>query len=1078
MRIAGTVRGSENYDVSFVYDPQNEEFEEADCSCPYGAICKHIVALGLAYAESLSQHEGNVPAVNVSTDELKRMLDAIGLATNDIPENVLRTLLAYRKTPASDPPSRARNPFDPNAYGITVSPYRNYRPELHAKRSRSSDVDMDLLLTYEDLSAEQRELFTIMQRQSDVSDPWSVADLHRTFELIQASGIPLYHNSYYADSRTISVNLSPARLTAELIRDSWTRHDDPSRIANRFVLRMDKRYWKTKNEWEDTPFFATGAHLIHEVGNSLEIHTLTPDLATIIARFRPGYDRAHEQSATHHDLPLHIQAVLRWETIAGEAARCLELSTPPPDLHPRLSTETQPAFRVDFDATESTLRITPVMDYGFLERDLTEGVRASNTGGRQALTVRSTFECIEDHLVAVTDGTINCARVNVKKETHFYRELAKRAEDFGWTKMLKCARNGDRPVAKYLEMHWPRLAAYAEEHGYPIVFTEDELPRERTAFRAEFSIDLQGANDWLAFDVACYCGGENITLEELIAYIESGETFFRRQDGTLVQFDNRDELERLVETLNSFHARENQRFEAPLHHAPEIEYLITSSAHYSGEQSKSFREFIKNAQSGKPVKRIAIPRHLTNVLRPYQKKGVEWLSFLRSHRFAGILADDMGLGKTLQTLTLLTMERVADKPSIIVCPKTLLYNWKAEAEKFTPELKTLVYEGTPAERHEQRNRIGDHDLLIISYNALKQDEGFFEAEKTRFNYAVLDEAQFIKNHATKNAQIVKKLNADYRLALTGTPLENGVSELWSIFDFLMPGFLGSYERFNKRFLKPIMEENDRMTLDHLRRKISCFMLRRTKTEVAKDLPPKIEQTSLCRLGDAQNILYQQILASVRQDVFATVEKKGFKSAQIHILAGLTKLRQACNHPALLTAGKNWRKHESAKLDMCLELVEEAVGAKRKVLIFSQFTQMLDIISEAFNERGIAHLYLSGKTRDRQTLVDRFNTDDSVPVFLISLKAGGTGLNLTAADTVIIFDPWWNPGVENQAVDRAHRIGQNKTVNVYRLLTTGTIEEKIQELKEKKQQLFDALVGESGALFQKLTWDDVRKLFST
>lgn len=293
----------------------------------------------------------------------------------------------------------------------------------------------------------------------------------------------------------------------------------------------------------------------------------------------------------------------------------------------------------------------------------------------------------------------------------------------------------------------------------------------------------------------------------------------------------------------------------------------------------------------------------------------------------------------------------------------------------------------------------------------------------------------------------------------------------------MPGFLGSYDYFAKQFHKPIMEAGDRQALEHLRRKVQHFMLRRTKAEVLQELPPKIEQLSQCHLSGEQNILYQQILAKVRGNVFAAVKQKGFASAQIHILASLTKLRQACNHPALLTKDKNFRKYQSAKLDMSLELVDEVVSSKRKVLIFSQFTQMLDIVAAALQDKTIPYVYLSGKTQKRQRLIDAFTSDSAIPVFLISLKAGGTGLNLTAADTVIIFDPWWNPSVENQAIDRTHRIGQTKTVNVYRLLTVGTIEEKIQGLKQKKQQLFDAMIGQSGDIFKKLIWDDVRELFA-
>jgi SNF2 family DNA or RNA helicase len=571
-------------------------------------------------------------------------------------------------------------------------------------------------------------------------------------------------------------------------------------------------------------------------------------------------------------------------------------------------------------------------------------------------------------------------------------------------------------------------------------------------------------------------GDEQVTLATLREYLKSGEAFLRRADGTLLAVENREDLERFVRMLESFRAREEGGFEGKLHTAAELQYVMTSSKHYNSARTESFAQFTKALERGKPVKKAKIPARLARVLRDYQKDGINWMYFLRSYRFAGILADDMGLGKTLQTLSLLSLERVPGRPSLVVCPKTLLYNWKNEAAQFTPDMKVAVIDGTPSEREEVIRKSLEYDLIITSYSAIKKDAERYEREGLRFNYCVLDEAQFIKNHATKNAQIVKKIPSDYRLALTGTPLENSVSEIWSVFDFLMPGFLGSYESFSKHFHKPIMDAGDRNALEQLRRKISCFMLRRTKGEVLGELPPKIEQESRCHLDPAQNILYQEILTKVRRDIFSTVEQQGFSKSQIHILSGLTKLRQVCNHPALLLKPKDHRVYESAKLAMCMELVEEIVSGKRKVLIFSQFTQMLDIVAKELGDRDIAHCYLSGKTKDRQKVVDEFNTDPAIPVFLISLKAGGTGLNLTSADTVIIFDPWWNPSVENQAIDRAHRIGQRQSVNVYRLITEGTIEEKIQALQKKKKNLFDALIDESADLFKKLTWDDVKALF--
>jgi SNF2 family DNA or RNA helicase len=659
-----------------------------------------------------------------------------------------------------------------------------------------------------------------------------------------------------------------------------------------------------------------------------------------------------------------------------------------------------------------------------------------------------------------------------------YRDhVAKHAETLGCTPtQLSTLVRGEAAIARFLKTQWPHVVAFGVKNSAEITFTHDILALQSEVVNASFTMQADENNDLLHFDVDVYCAGERVTLESLIEFVKTGSTFLTLPDGRRIEVENKAEIERLVEMVQSFRKRDGGGYEGKLFRAGELQYVATSSKHYTSEQKKSFSTFLKHVHAGKPVKKVALSKKHKELLRPYQQRGIEWLTFLRAGRFGGILADDMGLGKTIQTLIFLERHQVAGRPSIVICPKTLLYNWQREAEKFTPTLRVAVIEGTPSERAALYARAVDYDLIVTSYSAMKQDEPYALAPDMHFNYAVLDEAQSIKNHATKSAMTVKQLNADYRLALTGTPLENNVSEVWSMYDFLMPGLLGNYSQFTRRYHKPIMDGGNVEALEELRASISYFMLRRTKSEVLTELPPKIEQESNCALSDAQNVLYQEILSSVRSDIFNQVELRGFKKAQIHILAGLMKLRQACNHPALVIKKKTWRDYDSAKLDACLEIVETVVREKRKILIFSQFTSMLDIISEALEDRSVPYSLLTGATKNRQEKVDAFNTDPSIPVFLISTKAGGTGLNLTSADTVIIFDPWWNPSVENQAVDRAHRIGQNKSVHVHRLRTKGTIEEKIHALQKKKQGLFDALISESKDTFKKLTWDDVKGLF--
>ncbi len=962
-----------------------------------------------------------------------------------------------------------------DAYFVVMSANSGYRPTLHEKVT-SQPVPISEALEL-DLSPEGRALFLYVQSHGFDEDPGlPPVDLGELFPLAAASGFPIFKQYHSYDAHTYTIDLSPQRLSAEIICQKLPLRGEEKQVRSDIVLRMPFGYWSKLGDTHRAPCSVQGTYLVRETNKTIELHPLTPLIAGIVDRMSKISD-FNRTSETYRDVSLLGGEIERYEEVVADARRAFVLASVPPKLSVRVVAEApRKALSVYFDNSQHELRITAIVDYGVYQQDIAERMSLGRQHRNSVWARRGSSGMPGSHVVIIEGNEIILAKIDEQRELECYQEIMRRAEEFGFTKTLRCVRKGKRPVGDFMFKQWPLIAAFAKNNGYAVIFEKDELATKQSFFRADFKTDVQADNDWLYFDLDVYCGDERVTLAKLIAYLESGEAFWRKDDGTLVEISNRDELERLARLLKSFHAREGGGYESKLYRAPELEYVMTSSSHYNAARAESFEKFMTQIEEGKPVKPVEVPLRLVSILRPYQKAGIEWMYFLRSYRFAGILADDMGLGKTLQTLCLLSMERREGRPSVVVCPKTLLYNWQSEAQKFFPEMTTLVYEGTPEERALLREQIKERDIVIVSYSTLRQDEVVFAHSGITFNYAVLDEAQFIKNHATKNAQVVKKLDADYRLALTGTPLENSVSELWSIYDFLMPGFLGSYAHFSEHFHRPIMDAGDRKTLEHLRRKVESFMLRRTKAEVLKELPPKIETASLCHLSEPQNVLYQQILAKVRGDVYAAVGQKGFKSAQIHILAGLTKLRQACNHPALLTKGSDFREYQSAKLDMCMELVDEVVESKRKVLIFSQFTQMLDIVSAALKDKGIAHLYLSGKTENRQSMIDSFNGDASIPVFLISMKAGGTGLNLTAADTVIIFDPWWNPSVENQAIDRTHRIGQTKTVNVYRLLTTGTIEEKIQALKQKKQDLFDALIDESGDLFKKLTWDDVRELF--
>jgi superfamily II DNA or RNA helicase len=466
---------------------------------------------------------------------------------------------------------------------------------------------------------------------------------------------------------------------------------------------------------------------------------------------------------------------------------------------------------------------------------------------------------------------------------------------------------------------------------------------------------------------------------------------------------------------------------------------------------------------------------LEPVLRPYQKDGVAWLRFLRANNFGGILADEMGLGKTLQVLAHLdALKKMNDRPdaapSLIVCPTSLVFNWEAEAQKFTPGLRVLSLHGP--QRHEKFAQIPRHDLIITSYALLRRDaEQYLGAE---FDTLVLDEAQHIKNRQTQNAQAVKTTRARHRLVLTGTPMENSVLDLWSIFDFLMPGYLGSAPDFRERYETAIMRDKDNAAQARLARRLRPFMLRRLKRDVAADLPEKIEQVSYCELGEEQRVLYQEMLEAGRREMLTAAGPVGAAQSRMIVLTALLRLRQVCCDARLLKLDRP-AAVPSGKTELFLELLEEALDGGHRVLVFSQFTTMLGLLRDELDARQTPFCYLDGSTRDRAQVVEKFQGDPSIPVFLISLKAGGVGLNLTGADTVIHFDPWWNPAVEAQATDRAHRIGQKKVVTSYKLITRGTVEEKILNLQTRKRALTEAMLGDEEQFVQSLSWEEIQEL---
>jgi superfamily II DNA or RNA helicase len=561
--------------------------------------------------------------------------------------------------------------------------------------------------------------------------------------------------------------------------------------------------------------------------------------------------------------------------------------------------------------------------------------------------------------------------------------------------------------------------------------------------------------------------GQELALPETM-YVPHGEAWLRLPTEPLKPW-----LSALLELLDGSHNLKGESLRLSRLEAMRLTAALGEGATWDG--AHGLRQLLAQLKGGaNALRAVLLPQGLKAELRPYQLEGVSWLQFLREQGLAGVLADDMGLGKTLQTLAHLLIEKEAGRltqPALIIAPVSLLGNWQREAAKFTPSLRVLLLHG--AARHEAAQDIAQADIVLSPYSLLPRDKERWLAQK--WSVVVLDEAQNIKNAHTDAAQVAYELPAGQRLCLSGTPMENHLGELWSLFHFLMPGFLGSARRFKELYRTPIEKHGDGELLAALSRRVTPFILRRTKKEVLKDLPDKIETLSMVTLEGKQADLYETIRLATEKAVRDALADKGLARSQIQVLDALLKLRQVCCDPRLVPTVAAKKVKQSAKLELLMELLPEMLAEGRKVLLFSQFTSMLELIEEELAKRKIQWVKLTGSSTKRDDIIDRF-TSGQVPLFLISLKAGGVGLNLPQADTVIHYDPWWNPAVENQATDRAHRIGQTSQVFVYKLVASGTIEERMLKLQERKAALTSSML--SGAQMRKqalFTEDDVKQL---
>lgn len=613
----------------------------------------------------------------------------------------------------------------------------------------------------------------------------------------------------------------------------------------------------------------------------------------------------------------------------------------------------------------------------------------------------------------------------------------------------------------------PREADYLGNPAFQRLFLAQKK------LRPKIMLQQQGSGiDWLSVSAAWEAEGMKLSPADLERLASATGRFVKLPDGGWIELDVPE-----VQKAQEMFAEMGLDGLSPI--AQKVD--LVQAANLSEETLSKFGDqpFIKTLKERvaefKGVPTTELPGNINAELRPYQKDGFDFLCHLSMLKLGGVLADDMGLGKTLQTLSWLAWNKQQlgskSKPALVIAPASVLHNWRREAEKFTPHLKTLVLESGAA-RHNLRKQIPEHDIIVTNYALLRRD--LAALQKFDFQAIVLDEAQYIKNPQAQVTQSVKQLKAQQRLALTGTPLENRLLDLWSIVDFVQPGYLGSQSDFNANYEPKGADDAvlaGKIARKRLSAKLRPIMLRRLKKQVAKDLPDRIEERRDCPLGDDQRKLYLAELRRSREQIMQTVSQQGLAKSKIHVLAALTRLRQICCHPQLVG-----NDTASGKTETLFELLEPLLAEGQKVLVFSQFVQMLKLLEADCKQREMPTYMLTGETKGRQEIVNAFQNDPNACIFLLSLRAAGTGLNLTTASYVVLYDPWWNPAVEAQAIDRSHRIGQTRTVNAYKLITPGTVEEKIFELQQRKAQTIADVLGEEG-FAKNLSKADLEYLFA-
>ncbi len=1025
------------------------------CDCPYadeGNFCKHMIAAALEVSDYLKE-EGDEEFI-----ELNPVPQA---KPSDNWENKLNQSLALLPRPA--------------AGGNRMN---RYAVALVLTRSRSSFYSSDASYTY--------AIQPVVVKETDFHPLQEVSefDPQRVNRLLESDTAWIKRGESYFQSLNPkgSLNVSPEAIAfISLVRNIGSIYGSVSGHLNNYlsmIARLDIPVFLG-----NTGYNARVERRLHVLPRPVEIQigmSLDKKQLTLQAGF--------EQDGTFRPIKTKIEILANdpaWalmdDTIAQIAnSRILEILSAFPIEIPAsqvesfregyfariartlplksdlitwrdIQTDPVPRLYLHDDNKDKTLRAD--LRFGYADYE----VAATKSGDMQSIeTIPDSWELVRIHR-------------QPEREHHFYQLLTdpnfrlKRADSthpFGTFELRARAHPFD-----FLLHSIPLLT----QAGFEIYGEENLKLGKVNRATPTLRVNVTSGIDWFDLKTVVAFGDQQISFHDVRKALKRGERYIKLADGSVGQIPD-EWLEKYKHLWNLAQETEDG-FRVADVHLPLLDSLLEDDA--SIQPPAELRERRERLRTFERIEPRPLPSGFVGELRPYQKHGFDWLHFLREYNFGGVLADDMGLGKTVQVLAFLQSlkeDEAGKAASLLVVPKSLVANWQKESEKFTPNLRFLEYVGNF--RSKDTSVFDAYDVVLTTYGTMLRDVELLREYK--FHYVILDESQAIKNPLAKSAKAVRLLKAEHRLAMTGTPVENNTFELWSQFAFLNPGLLGSMDYFKSEFATPIEAKGDEEAAKTLRKLVYPFILRRTKEQVAPELPPRTERVIYTDMDPAQKKLYAQTRERYRAELLGLIEREGINDARFKILEGLLRLRQIAIHPALVE--QNYRG-DAPKFEVLLETLETLQAEGHKALVFSQFVETLKLLRSELDARKVKYVYLDGQTRDRQARVDQFQNDPSFPFFLISLKAGGVGLNLTAADYVIHLDPWWNPAVEMQASDRAHRIGQDKPVFVYKIIARDTVEEKILQLQEKKRALVKNLIATEASFFKSLTQDDVKELFS-